>query len=113
MKHIIELDNAPSKGVLSPMNLNKIKFQHLTWMQSITFAYPSSSRFKIKISFAALDRTDKKSTNLVYEKFFNRKAFKKSQDLLSEIRKMAKYVVCHEIDECLYFSNKRIFDPHK
>ena len=76
-------------------------------------SFPKKNIFRICITMNARDRDTGKAKKLwVYrDQFADR--FKSSREILAAVRAVAKFGVTHEIDESLYFDNKRIFDPHK
>lgn len=104
---------APKTGLFSPQNLNRIQIKNLPWVHSLYFSFPRQNKCRIKICFKIRERVTGKKSPLYSHRTVDMRLIKSNREILSHVRSVAKKGVTHEIDECIYFDDKRIFDPHR
>lgn len=103
---------APKVGVLSYSNLNRIQIRNLRWLTSIRFVFLKNSKVRIILKFKIKDRDTGKPRPIWTFKDYNRSFFKSIKQIVDQVRYLTKWFVLHEVDECLYLDNKRLYDPH-
>lgn len=104
---------APKEGLLSANNLKRIQIKNLRWLHKLTFQFPTSKKVRIVLQFKVKDRITGKRKSIWAARTCLINSVKRNKDIYSRVRSLAKFFVCHEIDESIYFDNKRIYDPHK
>lgn len=99
-------------NLFSRANLDKIKVKNF---QPFSYLKLKSQKKKLRIEFGLkmLERASKKEMVLHSTFLFDKKLIKSNKDIMNRVRKVIIYTCTHEIDECLMFGNRRIFDPHK
>lgn len=67
---------------------------------------------KVYIIYNSKDRDSGEHIFLKSITYFSKERIKSKRQLFMAVRKSLRQVLCHEIDESLYFNGKRILDPH-
>lgn len=104
---------APSTGIFRLDNLKRIQFKKMYWVERLDFEFPRKNICRIKIFFKIQRRDNGKRGRICATCDLNMCYFSRTREIISWVRKTAKEGVGHEVDECLYIDNKRIYDPHK
>lgn len=103
---------APKIGVLSCSNLNRIQIKNLRWLTSIRFVFLKNTKIRIILKFKINDRNTGSPRPIWTYKDYDRAYFKSTKQIVDQVRFLAKWFVSHEVDECIYLDDERVYDPH-
>jgi hypothetical protein len=106
-------DRYPKTGPLRKENLDQIQFRNFKWLDKLSFILLRSGKIRIQLIFNAKHRDSGRKTPVFAYADYDRKLFKNNRILLRKVQEIAIHGVTHEVNECLVFKKKRVFDPHK